>query len=325
MAAQTWNAGRIDRMDYQQTDREWRETLQFHAPELQPWVDPVFSGKDVSVSVLRLDLMDALLGGNKWFKISGNLNEALRLGTRRILTFGGAFSNHLLAVAEAGRRLGFQTIGLVRGEATSGKNDTLQLAQRAGMKLHFISREEYRQKDQPAFLRAWQEAEGPFLLIPEGGANAAGRKGAGDILQYLSIPYDHLLCACGTGTTLAGLAAKLPEGRRITGICVLKGDGMLDDKIRAWVPQSNWRMEYAYHFGGYARHQPGLLSFMQGLYVETGIPTEPVYSAKLFYAVKDLALRDYFTAGTKLIVLHCGGLQGKTFTDVYNNAKAGGG
>lgn len=273
---------------------------------------PVTQGKNITLDVLRLDKIHATISGNKWFKLRYALEAAILSGSKTILTFGGAYSNHLLATAYACSNLGLQSVGVIRGERPEILSDTLTECNDLGMQLHFISREAYSHKGTLSYelLRQFPGA----YLIPEGGADADGVKGAADIAALAKAEYSHICCAVGTGTMMAGLMNGANEEQLIIGISALKLPEH-DNSIEEFIAQAtgnkpNYKIWYDYHFGGYARKTPELLSFMNALHAETRIPTDFVYTAKLFYGVLDLVEKDRFPRGSRLLIIHSGGLQG---------------
>lgn len=297
--------------------------LQFPAPHLpiQPLAAQWLDARNVQLSVLRADLADPLLSGNKYFKLKYNLLEATRLKHTRLLSFGGVWSNHLHAVAAAGQRFGFATTGIVRGEPTAAANACLRDATRMGMELRFVSRSEYRDKNTPEFIAELKQQLGDFYLIPEGGANLEGIRGCQELLPpAVARNFTHLVVACGTGTTMTGLitSSKIP----VIGIQVLKGDGYLRTEIDTMLkqydllPSSEWTVLEKFHGGGYARAGTDLLDFMSCFTAATGLPLEPVYSGKMFWALGSLVWDGYFPPNSRILAIHGGGLQGnRGFTD----------
>jgi len=276
-------------------------------PIIQKLNSDLFSEKKVDVSVLRLDLIHPQISGNKWFKLKYNLEEAKRLGHDTILTFGGAFSNHIHATAVACKQAGMKCIGVIRGEPSSRGNYTLSDAAANGMQLFFVSREDYNKKQDAGFIKSLSERFGKFYLVPEGGDNALGAKGCEEILPEEN-DFDLILCACGTGTTFKGINNSLKENQRIIGISVLKGDGNLNALNN---------VNTNYHFGGYAKHTQELLEFKNKFEEETQIPVDYVYTAKLFYAAYDL-IKTNQISGNKILIIHSGGLQGnRGYEDRY--------
>lgn len=262
---------------------------------------------------MRLDLVHPVVSGNKWFKLQGYLSEAHRQGKKTIVTFGGAFSNHILATAAAARAAGLHSIGIIRGEEPAVLSPTLQDALAEGMELHFMERAAYREKEWPDMIRQKYPPE-DLYLIPEGGYGRTGADGAATILQTPgSQDHEHIIAAVGTGTTLAGLALACGNHQTITGIPVLKNAHSLHEEINSLLPierQEKFRLIEGYHFGGYARHKPELIHFMNELYAADGLPTDFVYTGKLFYAVHDLMSKGSIAEGSRVLVIHSGGLQG---------------
>ena len=275
--------------------------------------DWVHQGK-VSVDVLRADLVDAELSGNKYFKLMPNLQLAREQGHTTLLSFGGPWSNHLHALAAAGARFGFQTVGVVRGEQVGELTPTLADAARWGMRLHFVSRADYDRKDEADWLQALVERVGRCYLIPEGGCNRAGVLGCRHLLPATG-DYTHVMLACGTGATMAGLVtvSQVP----VTGIQVLKAEGYLQREVQRLLQEHglaamcDWRVLDQWHGGGYARISADLAKFMRRFEADTGVPLDPVYSAKLMQAATTLIQDDFFPANTRLLVIHGGGLQGR--------------
>jgi len=244
----------------------------------------------IQVDVLRLDKIHPVVSGNKWFKLKEYLAIAIPEGRRHLVTFGGAWSNHIIAAACAAHHAGLFSTGIIRGERPANPSATLRGAEEYGMELVFISRSAYSQKNDPAFLADLTARYPDAIIIPEGGAGEPGIKGSMDILRQIdSSPYSHILCAVGTGTTYKGLMAAAAPGQEVTGISVLTPP---------------------YHFGGYARHTPELLDFMNSWYQSTGIPSDIVYTGKLFYAALDMVRKGLFPPNSRLLLIHSGGLQG---------------
>jgi 1-aminocyclopropane-1-carboxylate deaminase len=246
--------------------------------------------RHIQMDVLRLDKLHPVISGNKWFKLKEYLTIAIREGRRHLVTFGGAWSNHIIATACAAHYAGLSSTGIIRGEKPANPSPTLRGAEEYGMELVFISRETYRQKEDPAFLSSLTARYPDAIIVPEGGAGEPGIKGSMDILREIdSSPYSHILCAVGTGTTCKGLMAAAAPGQEVIGISVLTPP---------------------YHFGGYARHTTELLDFINDWYRTTGIPLDIVYTGKLFYAALDMVRKDLFPTNARLLLIHSGGLQG---------------
>lgn len=267
------------------------------------------------VDVLRLDRLHPVISGNKWFKLKGHLRVALRSPGHPILTFGGAWSNHLVATAFAARQLGLQAIGIIRGERPAKLSTTLEDAAAYGMTLVFISREKYARKDEPIQLEELTRRYPGVYIIPEGGGGEAGILGSEDILRGINAAnYTHILCAIGTGTTFLGLVRASTPEQQVIGVPVLKGFDTLEtidkDNILSSDLRGRCRLLPDFHFGGYARHPQELLDFMNRFYGETGIPSDIVYTGKLFYALEQGLSQSLFPAHSRLLVIHSGGLQG---------------
>ncbi|MFT3903689.1 MAG: pyridoxal-phosphate dependent enzyme [Niabella sp.] len=267
---------------------------------------PFLSGGGAAVYALRLDKLHPVISGNKWYKLRYHIEEARRQGKRRIVTFGGAYSNHIVATAAACKLYGFKSTGIIRGEMGIEPSQTLSEAVRYGMELCFLSRSDYKLKNIPAAL---YDNDCDYF-IPEGGYSVLGMQGAATI-PYDKGAFDMICCAVGTGTMLAGLLhGKLP-GTKVLGISVLKNHHGLADEVRKLVGQGHdVQIDHRFHFGGYAKRTEALTGFMNKLYAQSGIPTDFVYTAKLFYAVRQLGQEGFFRDARKILVVHSGGLQG---------------
>ena len=267
---------------------------------------------NIRLTVKREDLLHPHISGNKFRKLKYNILEAKAENTASLLTFGGAFSNHIAATAAAGREYGFNTIGIIRGEELAGKiseNPTLSFAQQCGMQLEFISREAYRTKTDPFFVDALKEQFGDFYLVPEGGTNTLAIKGCEEILTEDDSVFTHLCCAVGTGGTIAGIINSALPHQKVIGFPALKGAGLSDD-ICKFARKGNWELAEAYHFGGYGKITEELVAFMNDFYDMTGILLDPVYTGKLFFGVIDLIKKGYFPENSDVLLIHTGGLQG---------------
>jgi 1-aminocyclopropane-1-carboxylate deaminase len=270
----------------------------------------VIENAGVELSVLRLDLLHPIAGGNKVFKLKYNLLRAKEEGKESLLTFGGAYSNHIAATALAGKENGFKTIGIIRGERINPLNKTLRFAEEYGMHLEFVSREDYRNKATEDFLNKLQQQHHDALIIPEGGNNLEGFKGAMEILSDVKTDFDVVCCAVGTGTTLAGITASLKPHQQAMGIAVLRGKEMLERNIGSFLnSNANSKINCDYSFGGYAKTSIELNDFVNNFTLKTNIQIEPIYTGKMFYAVFDLLEKGYFKAGNKILCIHTGGLQ----------------
>jgi 1-aminocyclopropane-1-carboxylate deaminase len=284
----------------------------FNAP-VEVLNDELFRQKKISVAVLRLDSINAVVSGNKLFKLHYFLQEAISSKHKTVLTFGGAYSNHLVATAFACQANGLKSIGIVRGEKPAALSFTLQQCIHYGMQLAFISREVYNEKETTSFQNEIKNKWGECCIIPEGGYHPLGAKGAALIQELIKDDhYSHVCTATGTATTTAGLL--LGGTQRIISVPVLKGMADIETRIN-FLCGSSFKQEQLeifdqYHFGGYARKTPQLITFMNGLWQLHGLPTDFVYTAKLFFAIYDKIKKDHFPAGSRIICLHTGGLQG---------------
>ena len=266
----------------------------------------------VELFIKRDDLLHPVISGNKFRKLKYNLQEAKQLGYSKLLTFGGAFSNHIVAVAGAGNEFGFETIGIIRGEELATKideNPSLQLAQSLGMKLHFISRSEFQNKESAVFLSHFETQFGSFYLLPEGGTNALAIQGCKEIIGEEEKAFTHICCAVGTGGTISGIIEGAYEHQKIIGFSALKGD-FLYDVIRKFVTKTNWELETKYHFDGYGKVSDALISFLNDFYEQTQIPLDPIYTGKMVFGVLEKIKNNEFPSNAKILLIHSGGLQG---------------
>lgn len=295
--------------------------------------DPIIQKINLSgieVSVLRLDLIHPQISGNKWFKLKYNLEEAKKKGLDTILTFGGAFSNHIHATAAACRLFGFKSIGVIGGEPDYAGNNTLSDAKNFGMQLHFVSRNDYRKKEDEAFIKSLKDKFGDIYIVPEGGNNFLGSLGCTEILKGIN-DFDYAFCSAGTSATYCGLANSANEKLKIIGISVLKGEGNMVQMAQERVNRIRGKEDLkiygtetmltdnfiikngiinTYHFGGFARHTAELLKFKKQFEAENSIPLDYVYEAKLMYAVYDLIFKNKILPDKKVLIIHGGGLQG---------------
>ncbi|MFD8076642.1 1-aminocyclopropane-1-carboxylate deaminase/D-cysteine desulfhydrase [Streptomyces sp. NPDC059718] len=276
--------------------------------------DERLAGRGVRMLVKRDDLIHPDLPGNKWRKLHLNLRAALDGGHRGLLTFGGAYSNHLRATAAAGRLLGIATTGVVRGDELAGRplNPSLARAAADGMRLHFVDRGTYRRKDEPEVLAALLDRLGPAYVVPEGGSNALAARGCVALGEELRGRADVVGVACGTGGTLAGLAAGLDPGQRVIGFPVLKGGGFLAVEIRRLQeaafggPRGSWLLDDRFHHGGYARTSPELHAFAADFGARHGFVPDSVYVAKMLHGLFSLAQEGAFAPGTTVAAVVTG-------------------
>ncbi|TRX03976.1 1-aminocyclopropane-1-carboxylate deaminase/D-cysteine desulfhydrase [Flavobacterium gawalongense] len=266
----------------------------------------------ISVYIKREDLIHPFVSGNKFRKLKYNLLRAKEKNQETLLTFGGAFSNHIAAVAFAGKEKGFKTIGIIRGDELGSKiseNPTLLFAQNCGMQLEFISREEYRLKSEITFLENLKQKFGSFYLIPEGGTNALAIKGCQEILTQEDAEFDYICCSIGTGGTISGIINSVLPYQKVLGFPALKGD-FLKEEIRNFVQNENWELITDYHFGGYGKVNSALIGFINQFYAVNQIPLDPIYTGKMVFGVIDLIQKNYFPAESKILLIHTGGIQG---------------
>ncbi|WP_323788356.1 1-aminocyclopropane-1-carboxylate deaminase/D-cysteine desulfhydrase [Psychroserpens sp.] len=252
------------------------------------------------------------VSGNKLRKLKYNLLEAKKLNKKTLLTFGGAFSNHIAAVAHAGQENNFQTIGVIRGEELKDLrtlNSTLSVSKACGMQFKFVSREHYRHKTSKSFIEQLEKEFGDFYLIPEGGTNELAVKGCEEILEEVNEKFDYICCPVGTGGTISGLINASNSNQKIIGFPALKGD-FLQEEITKFVNKNNWELVSDYHFGGYAKINEDLIQFINRFKKKYNVPLDPVYTGKMMYGIYDLISKDYFEKDAKILAIHTGGLQG---------------
>lgn len=268
--------------------------------------------KGISLVIKRDDLIHPFVSGNKFRKLKYNLLQAKAENQSALLTFGGAYSNHIAAVAFAGKENGFQTIGIIRGDELADKiesNPTLNFAQECGMQFEFVSRETYRLKTEESFLEQLQQKYGAFYLIPEGGTNALAIQGCQEILTPEDASFDYVACAIGTGGTISGIINSVLPHQKVLGFPALKGE-FLQDEIRKFVHHENWELITDYHFGGYGKVSPDLIDWINRFYAQTQIPLDPVYTGKMVFGILDLIHKNYFPENANILLIHTGGLQG---------------
>ncbi|WP_239134537.1 1-aminocyclopropane-1-carboxylate deaminase/D-cysteine desulfhydrase [Rugosimonospora africana] len=299
-----WQAARVHEM------RSDPITLRLPSPlfELR---DDRLERAQVRLLIKRDDLIHPEIPGNKWRKLSYNLSAATNAGHDTLLTFGGAYSNHLRATAAAGYYFGFRTIGVVRGEEHLPLNPSLEYATRRGMRLTYLDRTTYREKQSLTVIEALRREWGRFYLLPEGGSNSLALKGCAEIPEEIDATFDVICCAVGTGGTLAGIAAGLREGQRAIGFSALKGGDFLADDVarlqsEAGLASANWRIECAYHFGGFAKTTPQLQTFIDTFAERHGIVLDRVYVAKMMFGIFDMIQTGAFPAGATMVAVITG-------------------
>lgn len=268
---------------------------------------------DIRLGILRLDEIHPQVSGNKWFKLKENIGRAKARGADTLLSFGGAFSNHLLATAAAAKANGLSAVGIVRGlHARDNPSVTLRECNQLGMQLVYVSKEEYQQKDDTGYNEVLQKKYPAAFIIPEGGNNEAGLQGVGAIAAYLPEDASLVTLAMGTGTTFAGIRAVLDNKTAMLGFPVMKGGSYLQQEVEKHITisQNNWRLNDQYHFGGFARYTDALLAFMNAFYQQHHIPLDFVYTGKMIYGILDRIRNKEIEAGSHIIAIHTGGLQG---------------
>lgn len=273
---------------------------------------PLLIEKQVSLTIKREDLLDPYISGNKFRKLKYNLLQAKKEGHSTLLTFGGAYSNHIAATAYAGFKNKLSTIGVIRGEELSAswqENKTLKFAHENGMKFKFIPRNAYRKKEESGLLGELEEEFGLFYLLPEGGTNALAIAGCEEILQSTDSNFEVVCCAVGTGGTISGIINASNEAQSVLGFPALKGN-FLNRDICKFVRKENWELLSDYHFGGYAKVSEELINFVNDFYMKTEIPLDPIYTGKMIFGIMDLIKKDYFPRNSKILAIHTGGLQG---------------
>jgi 1-aminocyclopropane-1-carboxylate deaminase len=284
---------------------------------IQELNEPVATAQGVRLLLWRDDLAQPELPGNKARKLKYNLAAAREQGQHTLLTFGGAYSNNIAAVAAAGRLFGFATIGLIRGEETQPLNPTLAQAAADGMRLHYLDRSSYRRRAEPDFTAELLACYGPAYVLPEGGTNALALPGCAELVADIreQAAFDALAVAVGTGGTLAGLLMGLAGQQQAVGVAALKNGGFLQAEVDALTQQasgqifSNYSLQTGYHFGGYAKPSPELLAFIQQFQQRHGVLLDPIYTGKLLYGVLDLIGQGYFPRGSTVVAIHTGGQQ----------------
>ncbi|MFK5891403.1 MAG: pyridoxal-phosphate dependent enzyme [Flavobacteriaceae bacterium] len=275
------------------------------------------SNKGVTVVIKREDLLHPEVSGNKFRKLKYNLIKAKADGYDTLLTYGGAFSNHIAATAAAGNLFNFKTIGVIRGnelgddlEKTLAQNPTLKLAHKYGMRFKFVSRSDYRLKTTSEFIDKLHLEFGKFYNVPEGGTNNLAIKGCEEILKPEDDLFDFICVAAGTGGTISGLINSSKRHQKVLGFPALKGDFLNNDIKKLIRPKNNWQLICDYHFGGYAKISKELVTFINNFKSETGLSLDAIYTGKMLFGIADLLQKDYFKKGSKILAIHTGGMQG---------------
>ena len=271
----------------------------------------------IKILIKREELNHPVVSGNKWWKLKHNLEEVKRTNNDTLLTFGGAYSNHIYATAGASKELNLKSIGVIRGEEVLPLNSTLAFAKDCRMKLYFVSREDYKKKSEGSFIESLRKKFGDFYLIPEGSSNVLAVKGCAEFARekLSSIDFDYLCLPVGTGGTMAGIIAGLDRKKKVIGFSVLKNGNFLNEEVgRSLLEYSekdyqNWSIQTDYHFGGYAKQTSELNQFMLRMKQESNLPLDPIYTGKMLAGVFDLINKNYFPKGSTILLLHTGGLR----------------
>jgi 1-aminocyclopropane-1-carboxylate deaminase len=267
---------------------------------------------NIEIYIKREDLLHPYISGNKFRKLKYNIQKAIEIGSELLITFGGAYSNHILATAAAGKEYGIATLGVIRGEELKSKvseNPTLSLANEFGMQFLFVSREIYSKKEEASFIEYLIKTYKKSCILPEGGTNDLAIKGCEEILIDEDASFDYVCCAVGTGGTISGIINSSKKHQKIIGFSALKGD-FLSDVICKFVTKSNWYINNEYHFGGYGKVTDELVTFLNDFYNSTSIPLDPIYTGKMVYGIFDMIQKNKFPKNSKILLIHTGGLQG---------------
>lgn len=292
-----------------------------YKPIIQQVNDEIVSSYGINLFVLRLDLIHPHISGNKWFKLKYNLEEAKKLNAETLLSFGGAYSNHIAALAFAGKEFGFKTIGIIRGDKHVGLNPTLKFAEECRMQLFFVSRDEYRKlrENNNYVFELFPELrtiKSKLYIIPEGGSNELAVKGCAEILRNIDLNFDFVCTSCGTGTTLAGLILALRKNQHAIGFSALKGNSGLEENIHKYLTHfqinsfSNFQINEDYHFGRYAKVTNELIDFVNWFNEKNKIQLDFVYTGKMMFGIYDMIKKGFFVKGETVLAIHSGGLQG---------------
>ncbi len=284
--------------------------LTYCATPIQEISDDIVRNAGVRLIVKREDLNHPTVSGNKWWKLKYNLEAAVKSQASTLLTYGGAFSNHIFATAAAASEIGLKSVGIIRGEESLPLNPVLSFAQAHGMELHYISRTHYRSKSaSDIYLNKFNN----FYWIPEGGSNFQAVKGVKEFASSLHVDYDYLCCPVGTGGTLSGLIEGTTPEKTILGFAVLKAPEFLNDEVRRLSEKSNdalnWHLVSDYHFGGYAKTPASLLHFIENFQELHKVPLDKIYTGKMMAGIYDLLAKGFFKRGSTILAIHTGGLQ----------------
>ena len=289
--------------------------------------DCLLKKKEITLAVKREDLLHEHISGNKFRKLYYNVIAAKEKSYDTLLTFGGAFSNHIAATAAAGKEYGIKTIGVIRGDElgenlskTLAENPTLRFAHSQGMRFHFVTRAQYREKTSPEFIRNLYRLFGNFYLVPEGGTNELAVKGTEEILRPEDADFDYVCSAIGTGGTIAGIINSAFPHQKVLGFPALKED-FLHKNIQQYTHHDNWQLIRDYNFGGFAKIDKKLVDFINMVNDLHKLPLDPIYTGKMMYGIIDLIKKDFFPKGSKILAIHTGGLQGRDGMNIHLQRK----
>lgn len=282
-------------------------------PDLTSRIQPIFTKNSIQLDILREDELHPQISGNKFRKLKYNVQAFQQGSFSALLTFGGAYSNHISATAAAGKAFNLPTIGLIRGEELANKidqNPTLSFAQSCDMQLEFISREAYREKSTPAFIQQLEQRFGKFYMLPEGGTNALAIQGCEEILDETTQNYDYICVAVGTAGTISGILNASEKHQKVIGFPALKSSDFLKKEILTWTKNEHFELINGYHFGGYGKINEDLVQFINQFKQDYHVPLDPIYTGKMMFGIWDLIKKDYFAPHSRILAIHTGGLQG---------------
>lgn len=277
--------------------------------QTQQITSPIFKSKKIKLYIKRIDLIHPYVSGNKFYKLKYNFSELKKQKKDKVLTFGGAYSNHIIATSFLAKENSIKSVGIIRGEKHSPLNPTLYFAKKQGMELHYVSREEYKNKHKAYYIDQLKKRFGDFYLLPEGGSNSLAVKGTKEIICS-DDSNDYICCSIGTGGTIAGIMNNSKKYQNIIGFPALKSYSDLENTIKRWSKRNNLRLEYGYVGNGYAKISKDLIKFINKFYEDYNIPLDAIYNGKMMMGVFDLASKDYFKEGSSILAIHTGGIQG---------------
>ena len=276
--------------------------------QTQEITSPILRSKKIKLFIKRIDLIHPYVSGNKFYKLKYNFIELKKQKKNKVLTFGGAYSNHICATSFLANKNNIKSIGIIRGEQHSQLNPTLEFAKKQGMDIHYISRKKYRNKHKPCFIEELKYRYGDFYLLPEGGSNILAVKGTEEIIDDDNSNY--ICCSIGTGGTIAGIMNASKKNQMIIGFPALKSYLDLQNNIKKWSRRSNLKLEYGYVGKGYAKISKELIKFINTFYNNYNIPLDAVYNGKMMFGIFDLVSKNYFKEGSSILAIHTGGIQG---------------